>query len=263
MEAAFFDLDKTIVARSSPLALGRSFYREGLISRSFMLKSLYAQLMFQLMGANEAKMDRMRAEAAKLTQGWDPDRVREVVNEVLEEVVTPLIYAESMKLIDEHRAADRLVCIVSSSPTEIVEPFARLLKIDRWIATRPQIVEGLYTGELEFYAYGPQKADAIREMAARDGIDLDASFAYSDSITDLPMLEAVGRPVAINPDKELRRVAVERGWEIETFHNPVALRTRLPQIKRPEFSGAERAGAAGIITLALLAWWYTRRTTRA
>jgi HAD superfamily hydrolase (TIGR01490 family) len=262
MEAAFFDLDKTIIARSSPLALGRSFYREGLISRSFMLKSIYAQLMFQLMGANEAKMERMRTEAAKLTQGWDPEKVKVVVNEVLEEVVTPLIYAEAIDLIDEHRAAGRLICIVSSSPTEIVEPFARLLKIDRWIATRPQIVDGRYTGELEFYAYGLQKAEAIKEMAARDGIDLSASYAYTDSVTDLPMLEAVGNPVAINPDKELRRLAVVREWRIEAFRNPIPLRSRLPRLNTPELSAAERASVAGIISLALLAWWYTRRTSR-
>jgi HAD superfamily hydrolase (TIGR01490 family) len=260
---AFFDLDKTIIARSSPLALGRSFYKEGLISRSFMLKSIYAQLMFQLMGANEGKMERMRTEAAKLTQGWDPTRVKAVVNEVLEEVVTPLIYAEAIDLIDEHRAAGRSVCIVSSSPTEIVEPFARLLKIDRWIATRPQIVDGRYTGELEFYAYGAQKAEAIKEMAARDGLDLTASFAYTDSITDQPMLEAVGRPVVINPDKELRRLAVEREWRIEAFRDPIPMRSRLPQLRAPQLSTTERASAAGVISLALLAWWYTRRAPRA
>jgi HAD superfamily hydrolase (TIGR01490 family) len=261
MDAAFFDLDKTIVARSSPLALGRSFYKEGLISRSFMMKSVYAQLMFQLMGASETKMERMRTEAAKLTKGWDPEKVREVVNEVLEEVVTPLIYAEALALIEEHHRAGRLVCIVSSSPAEIVEPFARLLDIDRWIATRPQIVDGRYTGELEFYAYGSHKADAIREMAARDGLDLKGSFAYTDSMTDLPMLEAVGNPVAINPDKDLRRMATERGWQIETFVNPVPMRSRLPQIRPPQLSTAERASVAGVISLALLAWWYTRRSS--
>jgi HAD superfamily hydrolase (TIGR01490 family) len=262
MEAAFFDLDKTIIARSSPLALGRSFFREGLISRSFMLKSVYAQLMFQLMGVNEDKMERMRTEAAKLTKGWDPEKVRAVVNEVLEEVVTPLIYSEAIDLIDEHRSAGRMVCIVSSSPTEIVEPFARLLKIDRWIATRPQIVDGRYTGELEFYAYGAHKAAAIKEMAARERIELAASFAYTDSVTDLPMLEAVGRPVVINPDKELRRLAVERGWQVEAFRDPIPLRSRLPQIRTPQLSTTERASVAGVISLALIAWWYTRRTTR-
>ena len=263
MEAAFFDLDKTIVARSSPLALGRSFYKEGLIGRGFMLKSLYAQLMFQLMGASEGKMERMRTEAAKLTEGWDPQRVKQVVNEVIEDVITPLIYAEATELIADHRRNGRRIVIVSSSPEEIVEPFARLLEIDHWIATRPEIVDGRYTGELEFYAYGSHKATAIVELAEREGIELERSYAYTDSITDLPMLESVGNPVVVNPDKELRRLATERGWSMETFRNPVPLRSRLPQIRASQLSTAEGATvAAGIVGLAALAWWLTRRPPR-
>ena len=155
MEAAFFDLDKTIVARSSPLALGRTFFKEGLIGRSFLLKSIYAQLIFQLMGADEEKMERMREEAAKLTAGWEAEKVRRVVNEVLEEVISPLIYAEALELIHDHRAAGRLICIVSSSPEEIVEPLAGMLGVDRWIATRPKVVDGKYTGRARFLRIRP------------------------------------------------------------------------------------------------------------
>src|SRR3990170_1046600 len=139
MEAAFFDLDKTIIAKSSPLALGRSFVREGMIGRGFLLKSLYAQLVFQLMGADEEKMERMREEAAKLTAGWEVEKVKQVVNEVLEEVISPLIYAEALELMHDHRAAGRLVCIVSSSPEEIVEPLAKMLRVDRFIATQARV----------------------------------------------------------------------------------------------------------------------------
>ena len=124
---------------------GRSFFKEGLISRSLLLKSLYAQLMFQLMGADEEKMERMRQEAARLTAGWDQDKVRSVVTEVLEEVMSPLIYAEALELMHDHRAAGRLICIVSSSPEEVVEPLAKMLAVDRFIATKPQIVDGKYT----------------------------------------------------------------------------------------------------------------------
>lgn len=233
MEAAFFDLDKTIIARSTPLALGRSFFREGLISRTLMLKSLYAQLVYHLVGADEAKMERMREEATLLTKGWDQERVKQIVGEVLDEVITPLIYAEALELIHDHRAAGRLICIVSSSPTEVVEPLARMLGVDHWIATRPKVEDGKYTGELEFYAYGPHKADAMRAFAEELDIDLAGSFAYSDSATDLPMLETVGNPVVVNPDKDLRRLAEERGWDIESFRKPVSLRDRLPQL--PEF----------------------------
>lgn len=228
VEAAFFDLDKTIVARSSPLALGRSFFKEGLISRSWLLKSLYAQLMFQLMGADEAKMQKMQKDAARLTEGWEAEKVRRVVNEVLEEVISPLIYAEALDVMHDHRAAGRLICIVSSSPEEIVEPLASMLGVDRFIASKPRIEDGKYTGALDFYAYGADKADAIKKLALRGDIDLDGSFAYSDSVTDLPMLEVVGNPVTVNPDKELRKLAEARGWGIETFRNPVSLRDRLP-----------------------------------
>lgn len=261
MEAAFFDLDKTIVARSSPLALGRSFFREGLISRSFLLKSLYAQLMFQLMGADEDKMERMRIEAAKLTAGWEVEKVRRVVNEVLEEVMTPLIYSEALELMHDHRVAGRLIVIVSSSPEEIVEPMARLLRVDRFIATKPKVENGCYTGELDFYAYGPHKAEAIQELAEEIGIDLKGSYAYTDSETDLPMLMSVGHPVVVNPDKTLRRLAAENGWMVEEFRDPVSMRDRLPQFKTPEINAPTGAmTVAGIAAVAAAAWWFSRKT---
>ena len=260
MEAAFFDLDKTIVARSSPLALGRSFFKEGLINRSHLLKSLYAQLLFQFMGADDEKLERMRAAASRLTEGWEVERVKQVVAEVLEEVMTPLIYAEALELIHYHRAAGRLICIVSSSPEEIVEPLARLIQVDEWIATKPRIVDGKYTGELDFYAYGPHKARAMEELASRRDIDLEGSFAYSDSISDLPMLEVVGNPIAVNPDKELRKVVEERGWKTESFRNPVTLRSRLPQLRPPQLTVADGLRVAGAVSaLAAATWWVSKR----
>ena len=260
VEAAFFDLDKTIIAKSGPLALGRSFFREGLIDRGTLMKSLYAQLMFQLIGADEDRMERMRAEAGRLTAGWEADKVRRVVTEVLEEVFAPLVFAEAVDLIGEHKAAGRAVCIVSSSPEVIVEPLGRMLNVDRVIATRPQVKDGRYTGELEFYAYGANKAVAMREMAGELDIDLEASFAYSDSITDLPMLEVVGHPVAVNPDRELRRIAVERGWAITSFKSPVSLRSRLPSLPGPRASLINGlAAAAAVAGVAGLAWWMARR----
>lgn len=260
MEAAFFDLDKTIIARSSPLALGRSFFREGLISRAFLLRSIYAQLVFQITGADENKMEKVREAATKLTVGWEVDRVRQIVSDVLEEVVTPLIYAEALELIHDHRAAGRLIVLVSSSPEEIVEPLAAMLRIDRFIATRARVEDGKYTGELEFYAYGAQKAEAIRQVSDDLGIKLEDSFAYSDSVTDLPMLEAVGNPVAVNPDKDLRRIALERDWTVEVFRKPVSLRDRLPHLRRPEPTvGNGVAAATAVAGLAALAWWVSKR----
>ena len=142
-----------------------------------------------------------------LTKGWDQQRVSDIVRETLDEVLTPIIYAEALELIEEHKKAGHKTVIVSSSPIETVQPLGEHLGVDDVIATRAKLdADGRYTGELEFYAYGPHKADAIREMAVNEGIDLANSFAYSDSITDLPMLELVGNPVAVNPDRELTRV---------------------------------------------------------
>ena len=260
MEAAFFDLDKTIIARSGPIALGRSFLREGLIGRSTLLKSFYAQLVFHLMGADDKKMERLRAEAAKLTAGWEAAKVRSVVTEVLEEVISPLIYAEALELIHDHRQAGRLICLVSSSPEEIVEPLAHMLLVDRWIATRPKVVDGIYTGELDFYAYGPYKVQAINELAGELDIHLERSFAYSDSITDLPMLECVGHPIAINPDRELRKVAAERSWPVDVFRHPVPMRDRLPHLRRPDMSVTNGLAAAGAVAfVAAFAWWLAKR----
>lgn len=262
MEAAFFDLDKTIIARSSPLALSRSFFKEGLISRTFLLKSLYAQLVYHLMGADEEKMERMREEASRLTAGWEQERIKAVVTEVLEEVISPLIYAEALELMFDHREAGRLIVIVSSSPVEIVEPLANMLRVDRYIATQPSIEDGKYTGELDFYAYGPHKAVAMTALAEELGLDLGGSYAYSDSVTDLPMLEAVGHPVAVNPDKELRALAAERDWEVQWFRKPVTLRNRLPHLQRPEMTPANRVVAAmGVAAVAGAMWWLTRERT--
>jgi HAD superfamily hydrolase (TIGR01490 family) len=261
MEAAFFDLDKTIVAKSSPLALGRSFFREGLITRGSLLKSLYAQLVFNLMGADEVKMERLREEAAKLTAGWEQEKVRQVVTEVLEDVISPLIYAEALELMHDHRAAGRMIVIVSSSPEEIVEPMAHMLAVDRFIATKPKVVDGLYTGELDFYAYGPQKAEAMQKLAAELDIDLHGSFAYTDSPTDLPMLSAVGHPVAVNPDRALRRLAIDKGWTIEEFKNPVSLRNRLPQLPAVELNRTNLTAAGAVAAVGLVTWWLTKKAS--
>jgi HAD superfamily hydrolase (TIGR01490 family) len=230
MEAAFFDLDKTIVARSSGLMFGKNFYREGLISKRVLLRGLAAQIVFLLVGADENKMDQLRQQALSLIKGWEKARVQSIIEEVMGEVITPVIYKEALDLIESHRAAGRKVFIVSSSPEEILIPLSKLLDVDDVIGTRGKVDErGRYTGELEFYCYGPQKAEAIRGIAAREGIDLQASFAYSDSITDLPMLETVGHAFAVNPDRDLNRVAADKGWEVLRFENPVTIRKKLAE----------------------------------
>ena len=226
--AAFFDLDKTIIAKSSTLAFSKPFQAGGLISRRAVLRSAYAQFVYLVGGADHDQMEKMRQFMSQLCTGWDVATVREIVADTLYNVVEPLVYDEAVSLIEEHRLAGRDVVIVSASGSEVVEPIAAMLGADRVIATRMQVVDGKYTGEIDYYAYSEAKAEAILELAARDGYDLSRCYAYSDSVTDVPMLEVVGHAFAVNPDKDLRRVAVTKGWPILVFTKPVALRGRVP-----------------------------------
>jgi HAD superfamily hydrolase (TIGR01490 family) len=259
VEAAFFDLDKTVISKSSSLAFTRPMYRAGLVSRSSLLKGAYAQLMYLLLGADEKKMDKVKDSMLALTRGWDREQVEEIVRDALATLIDPYIYLEALDLMELHRALGRKVFIVSSSAEEIVRPLAERLGQVDVIATKAKVEEGKYTGELDFYCYGANKAMAIREVADQQGIDLAASYAYSDSITDLPMLEAVGHPVAVNPDRDLRREAEKRGWQIRYFRRPVRLRQRLPQVRPPSPVAAAAVGTAALA--ALVGWLYLRRIT--
>jgi HAD superfamily hydrolase (TIGR01490 family) len=257
--AAFFDLDKTVIARASMVAMGKPLYRHGLISRWLLLRALWGQLVYLWVGAGEEKLTKMRDSVLRLTAGWDRDVVRRIAREAIEEVIEPIFYAEALALIAEHHVAGRPVFIVSASPEEIVAPLAEHLGIARWIATRPEVEDGRYTGRVAFYAYGPHKAEAMREVAEREGIDLEASFAYSDSATDEPMLAAVGHPVAVNPDRELLRIARDREWEVRYFVRPVRLRDRLPT--PPAAPTVAVGGGLVAATAAGVTWWLLRRTT--
>jgi HAD superfamily hydrolase (TIGR01490 family) len=259
VEAAFFDLDKTVVSKSSSLALSRPMYRAGLVSRAALLKGAYAQLVYLLLGADERKMDRVKESLLALTKGWDKAQVEQVVREALLEVVDPYLYAEALDLIDLHRALGRRVFIVSSSPEEVVRPLAERLGDVDVIATKAKIKDGKYTGELEFYCYGERKAEMISKIADEQMLDLTGSYAYSDSITDLPMLEAVGNPVAVNPDRELRREAERRGWKIRDFRRPVRLRQRLPQVPAPSPGVAVAVGS--VVVAGVVGWLMLRRLT--
>ena len=251
--AAFFDLDKTILAKSSSLAFAKPLCDGGLIGRSDVLKSAYAQLVYLTSGADHDQMERMRVYLSELSKGWDVDQVRTVVAETLDGIVDPIVYQEAIKLIAEHHEAGRDVIIISSSGTEIVEPIGARLGVDKAIGTQMVIEDGKYTGEILFYAYGPGKADAMRQLAEDEGYDLSASYAYSDSYTDLPMLEVVGHPFAVNPDEQLRRVARERVWPVLEFAKPVSMQR---SVSKEQKTAAGAAGAAAAVALGLA--WYAR-----
>jgi len=254
-QAAFFDLDKTVIARSSALAFTGHLYKAGMLGRPVLFKAAMSQLLYVLFGADESHLDKTRDAMLALTKGWDRAEVERIVGEALEEVVAPLVYAEALFLIDEHMREGRRVFIVSASPEEVVRPLARYIGVNEIIATKARIdADGKYTGEVEVYAYGKQKADAVRKIADAEGISLADSYAYSDSMTDLPLLELVGHPHAVNPERELKGIAEERAWPILEFRRQVSLAKRLTR-PVPLISGATVATVLG----AAIAWAMIRR----
>ncbi|NRQ49359.1 HAD family hydrolase [Aeromicrobium sp. YC3-14] len=258
--AAFFDLDKTIIAKSSTLAFGKPFYEGGLLTRRAVLRSAYANFMFSISGADHDQLEKMRAYLTQMVTGWDVEVVRQAVAETLHSIIDPLVFEEAVTLIEQHQAAGRDVIIVSASGVEVVEPIGAMLGVDHVIATTLVAENGRYTGDVEFYAYGPHKATAMRALAEERGYDLAGSYAYSDSETDAPMLEAVGHPFAVNPDKALRKIAEDNDWPILVFARPVALRRRLGLDTRVGKAAAVTvvASAVGAVALTLV----TRRKGR-
>jgi len=249
--AAFFDLDKTIIAGSSTLAFGRPLYKAGFLRRGTLVRLGIAQLSYMLFGADEGDLERARNEMLDLVSGWHKAEIEAIVAQTLDDVIEPLVFAEALFLIDEHRRAGREVYVVSASPEEFVIPIAKMVGIDNVIATRIRTdALGRYVPELDRYAMGPGKADAMKEVAAEDGIDLGGSFAYTDSFTDMPMLEIVGNPVPVNPEKELREAAEQRDWRILEFQRPVTLGPRVPAPPKKAWIAAGVGAAAAAVYFA-------------
>ncbi len=252
--AAFFDLDKTVIAKSSTLAFSKPFISQGLINRRAVLKASYAQFLFLMSGADHDQMDRMRSYITNMCTGWDVEQIKSIVGETLHDIVDPLVFAEAAELIADHKLCGRDVVVVSASGEEIVAPIARALGATHAMATRMVVEDGKYTGEIAFYCFGEGKAEAIRALAVREGYALEHCYAYSDSISDLPMLEAVGHPMVVNPDRTLRKEATAREWTIQTFSKPVSLRDRIPA---PSGAAVATTAAVGVCALAAGALTYS------
>jgi HAD superfamily hydrolase (TIGR01490 family) len=215
--AAFFDLDRTLIRRSSALALAGSFRERGMISRRELARAAYWQLLFVARGADEEGVRFVAERGLRVLAGFTPDEMQELVAGAMEPVLKPLVYAEPLALVEQHRARGEAVYIVSAALQEIVDALADELRFDGALGTVCELEGGVYTGRSLRILHGAAKADAVRELAGREGFDLAASTAYSDSDSDLPFLEAVGTPVVVNPDRALRAVAAERGWPVLEF----------------------------------------------
>lgn len=215
--AAFFDLDRTLLRRSSALALAGSFRDRGLISRRQMLHAAGWQLLFVARGAGHEAVRRAAEDGLRVLEGYTPGELRELVAEAMEPVLRPLVYAEPLRLVEQHRERGERVYIVSATLQEIVEAIAEELEFDGALGTTCEVADGRYTGRPVRALHAAAKGEFLREFAEREGLDLEECTAYSDSHTDLPFLEAVGHPVVVNPDRELRRIAAERGWPVLEF----------------------------------------------
>ena len=215
--AAFFDLDRTLLRRSSVLALAPSFREYGVISRWQLAKSALWQLLFVLRGASAEAVRAAAEDGMTLLRGFTVEQMTRLVGDAMEPVLRPLVYAEPLHLVQQHRERGECVYVVSATLQEIVEHIAEDLGFDGAIGSTCEVVDGVYTGKSLRAAHGRGKAEALRELAAEKGFELASCTAYSDSHTDLPFLEAVGHPVAVNPDRALRRTEADRGWPILEF----------------------------------------------
>ena len=256
-KAAFFDLDKTILATSSSLAFSKPLYEQGLIKRADVVRGAYRQFVFTIAGATHEQTERMRHHLSALVTGWEVKDLQQLIQDSLIESISPLVHEEILAILKRHQADGYKVIIVSASGNEIVGPISEILGADDYIATELEIFHGKYTGAITFYAYGENKVIAINNYAEKHSIDLNASYAYSDSITDLPMLEVVGHPIVVNPDAPLNEVAVERSWPVIRCEKPVALKK--PLIDYPD---QRKKAVLGVTALALLTTWLVSRRSK-
>ena len=240
--AAFFDLDRTIISGSSVFSFGWAAYRAGMLSNRDLAKDALNALTFIFAGASDEKTEAVKDRVLQAIDGVSVAELAKLGDQIIPALEED-VRREARGLIDLHDAAGRDTFIVSASPVEIVDRFAKAIGMTGGIGTVAEIVDGIYTGELgEPFCYGEGKADAVHRIAAERGYDLKLSYAYTDSAGDLPMLEVVGHPVAVNPDRTLEAIAGGRGWPIVEFS-----RTRKKVIKRT-------TAAAGAATVAGLAY---------
>jgi HAD superfamily hydrolase (TIGR01490 family) len=215
--AAFFDLDKTLIEGSSALHFGRAAYKHGLLTRRRLVKDVWANIRFRLSGSTDQGTDELRRRILDAIAGQRVIDLQRLGPDVLAGIL-PLLYREVLAEAWTHQDAGRPAYIVTAASQELAEVLAAVLVLDGGIGMRSEVRDGVYTGRPDGpFTYREGKAQAIREIAARDGIELAESYAYSDSESDLPMMRAVGHPVAVNPDAALEKVARAEGWRIMRF----------------------------------------------
>ncbi len=212
--AAFFDLDKTLMAGSSGVFFARAAYETGMISRGRLARDLYENLRFRLRGSTDDRADDVRRRVGEMIAGVRVRDLERLTPRVLSGVL-PRLYPQMLERAYAHQDAGLPIYILTAASQEMADLLARVLAFDGGLGSRSEIIDGRYTGRPAGpFNYREGKVVSMREVAERDSIDLGASYAYSDSESDLPMLRAVRHAVVVNPDAELRRIALEQGWEM-------------------------------------------------
>jgi HAD superfamily hydrolase (TIGR01490 family) len=216
--AAFFDLDKTLMAGSSGMQFARVATRQGIVGRRQLARWGFEHLRYRLRGTTDERTAEVLRVARELISGVPARTIARMGPEVMAAIL-PRVYPQMLDEVYEHQDAGRQTLIVSAAGHDVVESLAAVLGMDGGIGTRYEVdAAGDFTGRLDGpFVYGPGKVEAMRGYAERHGIDLEESFAYSDSLSDLPMLRAVGNPVAVNPDPPLAAIAKEEQWRTMRF----------------------------------------------
>jgi HAD superfamily hydrolase (TIGR01490 family) len=219
VRAAFFDVDKTLLPGSSLYLFARGLYRRGFYTVRDIVWFALGQFVFRLTGAEgKTGMEAARETALAFVEGKRQVDLVQLGHDIVVEVIGPRIYPGMRKVIDAHHAAGDRTYLVTAAPRDLAEEIAAYLGMDGALGTEAEMVDGTYTGRMIGpVLHGPVKLEAVLALARKEGIDLASSSAYSDSLNDRPLLEGVGHPVAVNPDRFLRKLAAERGWPVHDF----------------------------------------------
>lgn len=248
--AAFFDLDNTVIQGASMFHLARGMYRRGFFPTRAILKGVWLQTWFRIFGKeNTEHMQQARDSALSFIAGRTVAEVAAAGEEIYEESILPKIWPGTRALVQTHLDVGQQVWVVTAAPIELASIIAKRLGLTGAVATIPETVDGVYTGRLNGeLLHGPAKADAVRELAAENGLDLARCFAYSDSYNDLPMLSLVGHPCAVNPDRRLAQHAQEWDWQIREF------RTHRRAVRLGLLAAGTTGVAAGALAAGISVW---------
>lgn len=246
--AAFFDLDNTIIRGAAAFHLAVGLRRRGFVSTLDLVRFARHQARYLALGENLRHIDEIRSRALSVVAGRSVAEITAIGEEVWDEVLSLRIFPGTQQLLTEHLEAGHQVWIITASPVEIAQLIGRRLGVTGALGTVAEHVDGFYTGRLVGdLLHGRAKAAAVHELAEREGLDLSRCYAYGDSTNDVPILSAVGHPVAINPDARLRRHAAREGWRVQEF------RGRGRVAARRSVQTASLAGVAWAATVALRA----------